>query len=105
MIGVSERTLLRRRVEYSLPVGVTFTDITDGDLDVAIRGIAGIFFVGACMYHHNNLHDNIELCLLKYIRDGSNMGTSPSPQSAQWLLRVVPYISTWVLTLTCTLGA
>ena len=39
MLGVSERTILRRRVEFGLPVGVTFTDITDGDLDCAVRSI------------------------------------------------------------------
>ena len=50
MIGVSKRTLLRRRVEYSLPVGVTFTDITDGDLDVAVRGILQVCSgIGECI--------------------------------------------------------
>ena len=39
MFGVSERTLLRRRLKYDLPVGHTFTSITDNDLDIAISSI------------------------------------------------------------------
>lgn len=39
ILGVSERTILRRRVEFGLPVGYTFTDITDDDLDNVVRGI------------------------------------------------------------------
>lgn len=39
MFGISERTLLRRRLEYDLPVGHTFTDITDNDLDITISSI------------------------------------------------------------------
>jgi hypothetical protein len=39
MYGVSERTLLRRRVEYGLPIGLSFTDISDDDLDITVRGI------------------------------------------------------------------
>ena len=45
MYGVSERTLLRRRVEYSLPVGLSFTDISNDDLDVVVRGILQV-----CVY-------------------------------------------------------
>lgn len=45
MYGVSERTLFRRRVEYSLPVGLSFTDISS-DLDVAVRSILQV-----CVYY------------------------------------------------------
>ena len=54
MLGVSERTILRRRVEFGLPVGCTFTDITDDDLDNAVRGILQVCEMVAradvCMY-------------------------------------------------------
>lgn len=39
MFGVSQRTLLRRRIEYDLPTGRRFTDISDNNLDIAVRGI------------------------------------------------------------------
>ena len=39
MFGVSERTILRRRLEYDLPIGITFTSITDNDLDVTISSM------------------------------------------------------------------
>ena len=39
MFGVSERTILRRRLEYDLPIGVTFTSITDNDLDIAVSSM------------------------------------------------------------------
>ena len=41
MFGVSEKTPLRRRSEYGLPVGHSFTDISDTDLDAAVRSIGG----------------------------------------------------------------
>jgi hypothetical protein len=37
MFGVSERTLLRRRIELGLPIGRNYTDISDNDLDDSIR--------------------------------------------------------------------
>ena len=42
MFGVSQRTLLRRRNEYGLPVGRSFTDISDTDLDAAVRSISHV---------------------------------------------------------------
>ena len=39
MFGVSERTILRRRLEYDLPIGITFTSITDNDLDVTVSSM------------------------------------------------------------------
>ena len=42
MFGVSHRTLLRRRSEHGLPVGHSFTDITDADLDAAVRSISQV---------------------------------------------------------------
>lgn len=40
MLGVSEKTILRRRYEFSLPIGEdTFTDITDEELDAKIASI------------------------------------------------------------------
>ena len=42
MFGVSQRTLLRRRVEYDLPVGRRFADISDNDLDIAVRAIVQV---------------------------------------------------------------
>ena len=39
MFGVSERTLLRRRIEYELPVGAVFSELSDNDLDIAVRAI------------------------------------------------------------------
>ena len=39
MFGVSERTILRRRLEYDLPIGITFTRITDNDLDTAVSSM------------------------------------------------------------------
>ena len=39
MFGVSQRTLLRRRIEYGLPVVCSFTNISDTDLDAAVRSI------------------------------------------------------------------
>ena len=45
MFGVSERTLLRRRIEYDLPVGAIFTELSDNDLDIAVRDILPV-----CMY-------------------------------------------------------
>ena len=41
MFGVSERTLLHRS-EYDLPVGCSFTDVTDIDLDTAVRSILNV---------------------------------------------------------------
>lgn len=37
MFGVSERTLLRRRIELGLPIGRNYTAISDNDLDDSIR--------------------------------------------------------------------
>ena len=42
MFGVSERTLLRRRIEYDLPIGAMFTDISDNNLDIAVRNITQV---------------------------------------------------------------
>ena len=41
ILGISERTLRRRRHEFGLPVGMGeyFTDITDDELDVNVREI------------------------------------------------------------------
>ena len=46
MFGVCERTLLRRRIEYGLPVGRPFTQISDSDLDDVIRGILQVSYRG-----------------------------------------------------------
>ena len=44
MFGVSEHTLLRRRIELGLPTGRHFTDISDDDLDDSIRRITHVTF-------------------------------------------------------------
>ena len=42
MFGISPRTLLRRRSDYALPIGCSFTEISDGDLDSSVRSITGV---------------------------------------------------------------
>ena len=39
MLGVSERTLLRRRVDSQLPIGRPYSEISDNNLDAAVREI------------------------------------------------------------------
>lgn len=39
MFGVSQQMLLWRRTEYGLPTGQRFTDISDNNLDIAVRAI------------------------------------------------------------------
>ena len=39
MFGVSERTILRRRIEYDLLVGRSYINMSDSDLDKVIRDI------------------------------------------------------------------
>lgn len=39
MFGISERTLLRRRIEWGLPSGRYLSEISDDDLDDSIRRI------------------------------------------------------------------
>ena len=50
MFGVSERTLLRRRVQYDLPIGLTFTSITDNDLDVTVSCMLRVCPRNYCLY-------------------------------------------------------
>ena len=50
MFGVSERTLLRRRVQYDLPIGLTFTSITDNDLDVTVSCMLRVCPHNYCLY-------------------------------------------------------
>ena len=45
MFGVSERTLLRRRIEYDLPVGAVFTELSDNNLDIAVRDILQVLYM------------------------------------------------------------
>lgn len=42
ILGVSERTLLRRRQEFDLPVGRPFSNITDHELELIIRDITQV---------------------------------------------------------------
>jgi hypothetical protein len=42
MFGMSPRTLLRRRSDYDLPIGCSFTEISDGDLDSSVRSITTV---------------------------------------------------------------
>ena len=37
MFGVSERTLLRRREQFGLPIGQSYTDISNKELDTVVR--------------------------------------------------------------------
>ena len=39
MFGVSERTLLRRREEYGLPVGQSYSNISDEELDTIVQSV------------------------------------------------------------------
>ena len=39
IVGVSERTIRRRRAQYGLPVGNNYSSISDGDLDFVIANI------------------------------------------------------------------
>ena len=42
MFGISQRTLLRRRSDYALPIGRPFTDISESGLDTAVRSITQV---------------------------------------------------------------
>lgn len=39
MFGVSERTLLRRREELGLPIGQSYTEISDTELDAVVQSV------------------------------------------------------------------
>ena len=39
MFGVSERTLLRRREEFGLPIGQSYSDIRDLELDAVLQSV------------------------------------------------------------------
>ena len=45
IFGISERTLLRRREEFGLPIGQTYTNIGDDELDVTVRAIYQVFLI------------------------------------------------------------
>ena len=42
ILGVSERTLLRRRQDFNLPIGRPFSHVTDQDLEMVIRDIVQV---------------------------------------------------------------
>lgn len=39
MFGVSERTLRRRREEFGLPIGQSYTEISDAELDAVVQSV------------------------------------------------------------------
>ena len=39
MLGISDRTLLRRREMFGLPIGQSYSNIIDAELDVIVRAI------------------------------------------------------------------
>lgn len=43
IFGASERTLLRRREKFGLPVGQSYTNIGDDELDVTVRAIYQVY--------------------------------------------------------------
>lgn len=47
VFGVSERMILRRRLEYDLPIG-----ITDNDLDVSQQYVEGMYYSDNIMILH-----------------------------------------------------
>ena len=57
IIGVSERTLRRRREEFGLPVGSSYTDMSDDALDGLVRTILEVFL---CMHTYMVI---INICL------------------------------------------
>lgn len=50
MFGMSERTLIRRRRELGLPVGLRKSNISDADLDGVIRTISQVFAICILLY-------------------------------------------------------
>ena len=42
ILGVSERTLLRRRQDFNLPTGRPFSNVTDQELEIVIRDIVQV---------------------------------------------------------------
>ena len=48
MFGVSERTLLRRREEFDLPIGQSYTNISDEELDIVVQSVYQVAM--KCMY-------------------------------------------------------
>ena len=48
IIGVSERTIRRRREFFGLPVGDNFSDISDHELDVIVAGILQVSSSHTC---------------------------------------------------------
>ena len=52
MFGVSECTLLRRRIELGLPIGRNYTAISDNDLDDSIRRITHV----SVLHHSTVVH-------------------------------------------------
>ena len=42
MLGISYRTLLRRRVEHQLPLGRLYSEVSDNDLDSLVREITHV---------------------------------------------------------------
>ena len=49
MFGVSERTLLRRRIEFGLPIGRPLSHISDNELDDVIRRITHVSLISCCI--------------------------------------------------------
>ena len=49
IFGVSDRTLLRRREEFGLLIGQSYTNIGDSELDVTVRAIYQVLTI----FHHN----------------------------------------------------
>lgn len=43
MFGVSERTILRRRLEYGLQIGRSYTNLSDSNLDEIVRTIVQVW--------------------------------------------------------------
>lgn len=45
MFGISERTLFRRRTEFGLQTGRHYTEISDNDLDAAVRSLVDVSYL------------------------------------------------------------
>ena len=79
ILGVSERTLLRRRQDFNLPIGRPFSNVTDQDLEMVIRDIVQVDIVYTTILYHGCKSYQVNKSLLHlhvHVHGPDNVSTS-----------------------------